>query len=71
MYADLWLFSAFDRNTHQFDSAFTTLLTYWTAEGGDRGCLRFRQCVEVEHLIRPDHPSFPKTPFGSLVKRHP
>ena len=25
MYADLWLFSAFDRNTHQYDSAFTTL----------------------------------------------
>ena len=26
MYADLWLFSAFDRNTHQYDSAFTTIL---------------------------------------------
>ena len=25
MYADLWLFSAFDRNTHQYDSAFTTI----------------------------------------------
>ena len=28
MYADLWLFIAFDRNTHQYDSAFTTQTAY-------------------------------------------
>ena len=47
MYADLWLFSAFDRNTHQFKSAFTTSYA-----------MSLLHSVDLENLYRFSHKKF-------------